>query len=341
VQSISLAEGITLPSDVNGIERAEMAQFAQWLVEMSYPTAGGTADALTLTPTTALAAYANNVVYTLTPASSNATTTPTLNISSLGAKVIRKISAGADIAVAAGDLVQGQPARLVYSTAANTGGGAWILINPATVSITTIGNAIQVNASASAPTTTPGSMAVRTNGSFGGGYLMIDGSFYAGMWTASSHYIIGTGTSAGLVSAIDIDGSQNVIGGAIATIAQYRANTTGKLLTTDSTWPAMAVVTLTDAATITWDMSTGIDFQVTLGGNRTLGNPSNTTVGKRGRIKVIQDGTGSRTLTKSSNCKTAGGLAISLTATAAAIDYIDYDCISSTEIRLSVSKGWA
>lgn len=126
-----------------------------------------------------------------------------------------------------------------------------------------------------------------------------------------------------------------------ASVAEVRANTADRILTTDIVNSAMAVVTLTDASTIAWDMSTGIDFQVTLGGNRTLGNPTNTIVGRRGRIKVIQDGTGSRTLTKSSNLKTAGGAAISLTTTAAAVDYIDYDCVSSTEIRLSVSKNWS
>jgi len=126
-----------------------------------------------------------------------------------------------------------------------------------------------------------------------------------------------------------------------ATVANVRANTADRILTTDVVNSAMAVVTLTDAATIAWDMSTGIDFQVTLGGNRTLGNPTNTVVGRRGRIKVIQDGTGSRTLTKSSNHKTAGGSAISLSTAAAAIDYIDYDVVSSTEIRLNVSKAWS
>lgn len=126
-----------------------------------------------------------------------------------------------------------------------------------------------------------------------------------------------------------------------ASVAEWRANTADRILTTDIINSAMAEVTLTDAATIAWDMSTGIDFTVTLGGNRTLGNPTNTVVGRRGRIRVVQDATGGRTLTKSSNHKTAGGAAISLTATANAIDYIDYDVRSSTDIRLSVSKAWA
>lgn len=126
-----------------------------------------------------------------------------------------------------------------------------------------------------------------------------------------------------------------------ASVAEWRANTADRILTTDIVNSAMAEVTLTDAATITWDMSTGIDFVVTLGGNRTLGNPSNTVVGRRGRIRVVQDGTGSRTLTKSSNCKTVGGAALTLSTPAASVDYIDYDVVSSTNIRLSLSKAWS
>jgi hypothetical protein len=128
----------------------------------------------------------------------------------------------------------------------------------------------------------------------------------------------------------------------IATSTQYRAATADKVLDTDAVWDAMAEVTLTDAATIAWDMSLGFDFTVTLTANRTLGNPTNTTVGKRGRIRVVQDGTGSRTLTKSSNHKTAGGFALSIAAAAGAETYVYYDCVSSTKILLSNSAlAWS
>lgn len=126
-----------------------------------------------------------------------------------------------------------------------------------------------------------------------------------------------------------------------ASVANWRGNTANRILTTDIVWSSMAEVSLTDAATIAWDMSNGIDFTVTLGGNRTLGNPTNVKVGQRGRIRVVQDGTGNRTLTKGSNLKTAGGSAITLSTAANAVDYIDYDAVSSTHIRISVSRGWA
>jgi len=55
--------------------------------------------------------------------------------------------------------------------------------------------------------------------------------------------------------------------------------------------------TLTDGATINWNMSTQSVCKVTLGGNRTLAAPTNGSSGQFASILVIQDGTGSRTLT--------------------------------------------
>ena len=55
--------------------------------------------------------------------------------------------------------------------------------------------------------------------------------------------------------------------------------------------------TLTDQATVTWDASTQDVCKVTLAGNRTMAAPTNNTTGQFISILVIQDGTGSRTLT--------------------------------------------
>lgn len=57
-----------------------------------------------------------------------------------------------------------------------------------------------------------------------------------------------------------------------------------------------SVVVLTDAATIAVDASLGNVYTVTLGGNRTLGAPTNPTNGQKIVIRVRQDATGSRTL---------------------------------------------
>ena len=53
---------------------------------------------------------------------------------------------------------------------------------------------------------------------------------------------------------------------------------------------------LTDGATITWDVGASMRGRVTLGGNRTL-SITNPASGMVGTLEVIQDATGSRTLT--------------------------------------------
>lgn len=95
-----------------------------------------------------------------------------------------------------------------------------------------------------------------------------------------------------------------------------------------------AYVTLTDAATIDIDLSLGNQFQVTLGGNRTLGAPTNVVAGQSGVIRVVQDGTGSRTLAYNSIFKFPGGTAPTLTTAASSVDLLAYHVESSTRIAV-------
>ena len=74
--------------------------------------------------------------------------------------------------------------------------------------------------------------------------------------------------------------------------------------------------TLTDQATVTWDASTQDVCKVTLAGNRTLAAPTNGTTGQFISILVIQDGTGSRTLTWNAVYEFASDTAPTLTTTA-------------------------
>ena len=83
--------------------------------------------------------------------------------------------------------------------------------------------------------------------------------------------------------------------------------------------------TLTDGATISWDTNLGQIATVTLGGNRVVAAPSNLKVGTY-ILHVIQDGTGSRTLTWNSIFKWPAGVAPVLTTTAAARDVFSFVC---------------
>lgn len=94
-----------------------------------------------------------------------------------------------------------------------------------------------------------------------------------------------------------------------------------------SSAPRKGVTTLTDGATVTLDPRVSPKMQVTLGGNRTLAiSGSNCYVGQILMLKLIQDGTGSRTVTWFSTINWAGGSAPTLTTTASRADVIGLVC---------------
>jgi len=104
---------------------------------------------------------------------------------------------------------------------------------------------------------------------------------------------------------------------------------------------AVEIATLTDAATITPDFGANQNFTVTLAGNRTLANPSNMVVGQTGSIFIVQDSTGSRTLSYGTSYDFAGGTAPTLTTTASAVDRIDYVVRTSTSIHCVFTANYS
>ena len=152
---------------------------------------------------------------------------------------------------------------------------------------------------------------------------------YTLQWGGTNNRISGSNSSNFLqfvtsgVEAIRIDSSGNV---GIGT------NSPAKQL--EITKSARATITsLTDGATITPDFDAAQNFAVTLGGNRTLANPSNIDAGQTGSIFVTQDGTGSRTLSFGSYWDFAGGTAPTLSTAAGAVDRIDYIVRTGTSIH--------
>tara|TARA_R100001129_G_scaffold91761_1_gene62643 strand:- start:169 stop:573 length:405 start_codon:yes stop_codon:yes gene_type:complete len=77
-----------------------------------------------------------------------------------------------------------------------------------------------------------------------------------------------------------------------------------------------AEATLTDGSSITWNAETQDVAKVTLAGNRTIGAASSATTGQFISLLVIQDGTGSRTLTWNAAYEFASDTAPTLTTTA-------------------------
>jgi hypothetical protein len=101
---------------------------------------------------------------------------------------------------------------------------------------------------------------------------------------------------------------------------------------------APTITTLTDGATITPNFNDSCNFTVTLGGSRTIANPTNLVPGQSGSIFIVQDATGTRLLGWGTYWKFSGGTAPTLSTTANAVDRLDYIIKSSTEVH-SVFTG--
>lgn len=99
--------------------------------------------------------------------------------------------------------------------------------------------------------------------------------------------------------------------------------------------------TLTDGATIDWNLQTQQVAKVTLGGNRTLNAPTNQNAGGFYSLLIVQDGTGSRTLSFNSTYKFTGATAPTLTTTASAKDLIVFrsDGTNLLEVGRSLNIG--
>ena len=96
-----------------------------------------------------------------------------------------------------------------------------------------------------------------------------------------------------------------------------------------------AITTLTDAATIAVDMDDNNNFKVTLGGDRTLGNPTNVVEGQTGFIEVHQDGTGGRTLAYAANYRFVGGTPPTVNSTASAVSVLGYAVMADEKIMIT------
>ena len=159
-------------------------------------------------------------------------------------------------------------------------------------------------------------------------------------WTTFNGKGAGTVTSASVVSA-------NGFAGTVATSTSTPAITISTSITgmlkgngtaisagtagTDYVAPATATnftaqqyfgaSTLTDGATISWAVGAAQVATVTIAGNRTFGAPTGLVSGAFYSLNVIQDATGSRTITWNAVFKWTGGTAPTLSTAASAKDF--------------------
>jgi len=145
-----------------------------------------------------------------------------------------------------------------------------------------------------------------------------------------NHLPLAGGTLSGTVSGTDIYVSAVAIG--VNTLL-------GKNLHIETAAVA-DLVSLTDGANISVNFNSGQNFHLTLGGNRTLDNPTNCVPGQVGSIFIAQDGTGSHTLAYGTSWEFIEASAPTIPTSINSVSRLDYIVRTSTAVQSILSKEY-
>jgi hypothetical protein len=156
-----------------------------------------------------------------------------------------------------------------------------------------------------------------------------------------------SGTTTTALSGLLAGNGSNVAVAGIGSGLQFSANTlsvSGVVLTTTNQSVAgvktfsdaldLSVHTLTDGATINVDAAAANKFHVTLGGNRTIANPTNAVDGRLVIFRLQQDATGNRVVTWGSDYRFRGDLAaanVVLSTGANIIDRVAFEYVAADQ----------
>jgi len=280
------------PSTVNDSARAVMAAVAKYRDDLSgILNTAGASTAYTITSNQVLAALTDGFcISARVHATSGAA--PTLSVDGLAAKVIRIHTS---TAIPTGALLSGG----LYTFTYDSGDDCWYVHDYFNVPLAagSVTNAMLADAAA-------WTMKLRNAGTTG----------------AVSDAALADLTAASSAAAADF------LTGFLSTgeIRKFALSLLG-ILGVAQEWTAAQnfdAQALTDATTINWNLNTQQAAKVTLGGNRTLGNPTNMKDGGFYSLMITQDATGSRTLAYDTAYKWPGGTAPVLTTTAGAKDML-------------------
>lgn len=158
--------------------------------------------------------------------------------------------------------------------------------------------------------------------------------------TDDNRIAVGNGGSTSTFSNDATNAATYLNNSSIATAAQYLNNTPNKVIGPTAAWGALAPGVITSSASITPDLSTAIDFTLTITSNFALNNFSNVKQGQRGRVAITQDGTGNRAITTwGSSFVSVNGQKPILSTAAGATDTLYYDCETTTRIVVSLGRN--
>jgi hypothetical protein len=166
--------------------------------------------------------------------------------------------------------------------------------------------------------------------------IVLEGNIGIGTWAATEKLLVmGGNVGIGTITPV---GAFSVMNGNVG-IGTWSPVNTLQIKGSFTT----GVVTLTDGATIATDASLGNLFRVTLGGNRTLGNPTNAVDGQKITWELIQDGSGNRTISLDTKFALGSDItSVTLTTTAGKRDFLGAIYNSATDKWYVVSfvKGY-
>ena len=141
--------------------------------------------------------------------------------------------------------------------------------------------------------------------------------YYIGLDDSADDLVVGLGSAVGTTPAFSIDENQLTTFGKAAIGATQTASISGNQ---------------------TLNFQSYQNFILTFTGNVTLDNPTTETVGQTGVIVIIQDGTGSRTLSLGTDYETAGGSGLTISTAASAVDIIPYFVKAADSIQLGAPQ---
>ncbi|XAI96525.1 putative tail collar domain-containing protein [Microcystis phage Mae-JY35] len=131
--AIDWSEGMS-PANVNDSARVMMGRVKELLIDLGGSiVATGTANVISVTTQSAFTTLANGRMLSFRSIAGN-TQAATLNVNATGAKPILKATGSGIVALAGREMQAGGMYTVQYSTALNSGNGAWLLLNPAAVS---------------------------------------------------------------------------------------------------------------------------------------------------------------------------------------------------------------
>jgi len=138
--------------------------------------------------------------------------------------------------------------------------------------------------------------------------------------------------------AVTVDNSTIIV-----TSGMLSTGTDVAKLSTTNVWTkaqTTALYTLTDASTISLDLSQSNIFIVTLAGNRTLGTPTYPVVGGQYTIVLKQDGTGNRTINWPAYFKFRSGQSTTLSTVGGKYDVLTMNYVASNVYLCDLVKGF-